>query len=297
MSHFFLKFISALTLVFLLSSFVSVYDIVVFAEPVDKENLTYSIQGGTVSAIEADEFFNSLIIMLESEDDGTLTITLPRDFIDSKIGDVDDSFFVLVEGEEVIFEETTTSSDRTLVIHFAIGTTEIEIIGTQIDTFALIPEPPVRSQPIETVPPQESEVMMPQESQEEVTAPQETGGGCLIATAAFGTELAPQVQLLREVRDNVLDTKSGTAFMSGFNSIYYAFSPTVADWERNNPLFKEIIKTAITPMLSTFSVLNYVDIDTEHEILGYGIGIILLNVGMYFIIPAIVILKIRSKFS
>lgn len=122
------------------------------------------------------------------------------------------------------------------------------------------------------------------------------GGGCLIATAAFGSELAPQVQLLREVRDNVLySTSSGTTFMTAFNGAYYAFSPTVADWERNNPMFKEMVKTAITPMLSTLSILNYANIDSESEMLGYGIGIILMNVGMYFVAPAIVLVKIRSR--
>jgi hypothetical protein len=122
-------------------------------------------------------------------------------------------------------------------------------------------------------------------------------GGCLIATAAFGSELAPQVQLLREVRDNVLfSTSSGTTFMSTFNGLYYSFSPTVADWERQNPAFKEVVKTTITPMLSTLSILNYVDIDSEQEMLGYGISIILLNIGMYFVAPALVILKIKSKF-
>jgi hypothetical protein len=122
--------------------------------------------------------------------------------------------------------------------------------------------------------------------------------GCLIATAAFGSELAPQVQLLREVRDNVLfGTSSGTSFMTGFNSVYYSFSPTVADWERNNPVFKEVVKTAITPMLSTLSILNYVDIDSEQEMLGYGVGIILLNIGMYFVAPAIAIVKLRGIIS
>ncbi|MGQ0771969.1 MAG: CFI-box-CTERM domain-containing protein [Nitrososphaerota archaeon] len=121
------------------------------------------------------------------------------------------------------------------------------------------------------------------------------GPGCLIATAAFGTELAPQVQLLREVRDNVVfGTSSGTAFMGAFNTAYYSFSPTVADWERQSPAFKELVKTAITPMLSTLSILNYVDIDSEQEMLGYGIGIILLNIGMYFVAPAIVIVKLRG---
>jgi hypothetical protein len=118
-------------------------------------------------------------------------------------------------------------------------------------------------------------------------------GGCLIATAAFGSELAPQVQLLREVRDNVVfDTTSGTAFLSVFNNVYYSFSPTVADWERQNPTLKELVKVVITPMLSTLSILNYVDIDSEQEMLGYGIGIVLLNVGMYFVVPTIVILKL-----
>jgi phosphate ABC transporter phosphate-binding protein len=121
-------------------------------------------------------------------------------------------------------------------------------------------------------------------------------GGCLIATAAFGTELAPSVQLLREVRDNVVfSTGTGTAFMSAFNDAYYSFSPTVADLERQNPAFKELVRVAITPMVSTLSILNYVDIDSEQEMLGYGIGIILLNAGMYFVAPALIIHKLRKR--
>lgn len=123
----------------------------------------------------------------------------------------------------------------------------------------------------------------------------EEGGGCLIATATFGSELAPQVQQLREIRDNtILSTKSGTAFMSGFNQFYYSFSPVIADMERENPLFKEFVKLSLTPMLSTLSILNYVDVDSESEMLSYGIGIILMNVGMYFVAPAIIIYKIRK---
>ena len=123
-----------------------------------------------------------------------------------------------------------------------------------------------------------------------------SGGGCLIATAAFGSELAPQVQFLREIRDNtVLQTQSGSAFMIGFNQFYYSFSPTIADYERENTAFKETVKIAITPMLASLAILNYVDIDSEEEMLGYGIGIILLNVGMYFIAPAAIIFKIRNR--
>ena len=110
-----------------------------------------------------------------------------------------------------------------------------------------------------------------------------SGGGCLIATAAYGSEMAPQIQFLREIRDNtVLQTESGSAFMTGFNQFYYSFSPAVADYERENPVFKETVKLALTPMLTSLAILNYVDIDSETEMLGYGIGIILLNIGMYF---------------
>jgi len=127
-------------------------------------------------------------------------------------------------------------------------------------------------------------------------AEQQKGGGCLIATAAFGSEMAPQVQFLREIRDNtVLQTQSGSTFMTGFNQFYYSFSPAIADYERENSAFKETVKIAITPMLTSLAILNYVDIDSEEEMLGYGIGIILLNIGMYFIAPAIVIFKIRKR--
>lgn len=126
----------------------------------------------------------------------------------------------------------------------------------------------------------------------------EKSGGCLIATAAYGTEMASQVQMLREIRDNVLfGTSSGTGFMTGFNALYYSFSPTIADWERQSPIFKEVVKVAITPMLSTLSVLSYADIDSESEMLGYGIGIMLLNIGMYFVMPAVIIVKARKYFK
>jgi hypothetical protein len=122
------------------------------------------------------------------------------------------------------------------------------------------------------------------------------GGGCLIATAAFGSEMAPQVQFLREIRDNtVMSTQSGTAFMTGFNQFYYSFSPYVADYERENPVFKEAVKITLTPLLTSLTLLNYVDVDSEQEMLGYGIGIILLNVGMYFVAPAAAIIVIKNK--
>ncbi len=136
-----------------------------------------------------------------------------------------------------------------------------------------------------------------QAQQDEPTTPiNDEDGGCLIATATFGSELAPQVQQLRELRDNtVLKTNSGTAFMTAFNQFYYSFSPTVADFERQNPVFKEVMKLTLQPMLTTLSIMNYVDIDSEQEMLGYGISMILLNIAMYIGIPMFGILKLYQS--
>jgi len=124
----------------------------------------------------------------------------------------------------------------------------------------------------------------------------DNGGGCLIATATYGSELAPQVQQLRELRDNqLLKTESGKLFMSSFNDVYYSFSPAIADYERENPVFKQIVKIVITPMLSTLSILSLSD-DSEFMMLGLGVSVILLNIGMYLVAPVIVIVKIAKKF-
>ena len=125
----------------------------------------------------------------------------------------------------------------------------------------------------------------------------ENGGGCLIATATFDSELAPQVQKLRELRDSkILQTESGAAFMNGFNSLYYSFSPYIADYERENPVFKELVKTGLIPLISSLSLLNYIDMNSELSVIIYGTGLILLNLGMYFAIPAIVVLQVKKRF-
>ncbi|MGY5149917.1 MAG: CFI-box-CTERM domain-containing protein [Candidatus Nitrosopumilus sp. bin_68KS] len=124
-----------------------------------------------------------------------------------------------------------------------------------------------------------------------------SGGGCLIATATYGSEMAPQVQQLREIRDNqLLNTDSGESFVAGFNQLYYSFSPYIADMERENPAFREMVRIAITPMISSLSILNHVDMDSEESVLGYGISLIVLNLGMYVGVPAIIIYKIQKRF-
>ena len=125
------------------------------------------------------------------------------------------------------------------------------------------------------------------------SAPTPVGGGCLIATATYGSEMSQQVQHLRELRDNqLLQTDSGAAFMGTFNDIYYSFSPTIADMEREHPMFKEAVKFAITPMISSLSLME--NANSESEVLSIGISVIMLNLGMYLGVPAIVIVGIRK---
>ena len=83
--------------------------------------------------------------------------------------------------------------------------------------------------------------------------------------------------------------------MTGFNQFYDSCSPVVADYERENPVFKEAVKLTLTPLLTSLAILNYVDIDTEQEMLGYGIGMILLNIGMYFVAPAVLIMSVKKR--
>ena len=120
------------------------------------------------------------------------------------------------------------------------------------------------------------------------------GGGCLIATAAYGSELAPQIQMLREIRDNqLMNTESGSAFMSSFNEAYYSFSPYIADMERESPVFKEIVKAGLTPMISTLSIME--SAETESEVLGLGLSVIALNLGMYIAAPALIAMKVNQQ--
>ncbi|MCY4490205.1 MAG: peptidylprolyl isomerase [Thaumarchaeota archaeon] len=153
----------------------------------------------------------------------------------------------------------------------------------RIDIFAdsyLAMSEPIQSEPVQSEPIQSD------------TSQLENGGGCLIATAAFGSELAPQVQALREIRDGkILTTSIGAEFMTGFNHIYYTFSPHVADYQRENPLFRDAVRIAITPLVISLEVMNIAD--SENEILIYGVLVMMANAIMYIAVPVAVMYHLR----
>jgi len=211
----------------------------------------------------------------------TITITIPEDYPTDVL--LKPAVFALLEGKEGSAVKLNIQMKNVATI----------IIGNPVIEEVVEEKPQVEM--VEEV---EEEKPVEKTEQEPgtftLTATEEEGGGCLISTATFGSEMAPQVQMLREIRDNkLLSTGSGTAFMTAFNTIYYSFSPTIADLERQSPIFQQAVKLTITPLITSLSILNYVDMDSEAEVLGYGISLILLNVAMYFIAPAILITRLR----
>ena len=123
---------------------------------------------------------------------------------------------------------------------------------------------------------------------------EEEGGGCLIATAAYGSEMSPQVQMLREIRDNqLMNTEAGKSFMGTFNSVYYSFSPAIADMQRDSPILKEVVKVGLTPMISSLSLME--NANSESEVLGLGLSVIALNLGMYIAAPALIGIKVHQQ--
>ena len=212
---------------------------------------------------------------------------------------------IVIEEEKTIVEESIIEMDSEEAIVEEIGETMEEKLArieaankesTIIKEDVLKTTPQVLDEGYEPEPVMDPEPVMNSEPVMENSVQEKEGGGCLIATAAYGTELAPQVQLLREIRDyTVLNTGVGTYFMTGFNQLYYSFSPTIADYEREYPLFKDTVRTFITPMIYSLSILTLVEEGNDAQMLGFGIFIISLNLGLYIFSPAITVYAISKR--
>jgi hypothetical protein len=127
----------------------------------------------------------------------------------------------------------------------------------------------------------------------------QTKSGCLIATAAFGSELAPQVQELRSFRDGIaLQTFAGGSFMNVFNGWYYSFSPQVADYERGQPWLQNVVRTSVYPLLGILdvstSVYRLLEFDSELAIMSAGVTASSL-IGLVYFAPAAVTLGLVSR--
>ncbi|WP_297466006.1 hypothetical protein [Nitrosarchaeum sp.] len=98
---------------------------------IESIDVIYNIEHGNIESIFLDPDFFELIITMNTQDDGTIEITIPREILDATFESTDDMFFVLVDGFETSYiESKSTSTSRTLMIPFFNGDSIVEIIGT-----------------------------------------------------------------------------------------------------------------------------------------------------------------------
>ena len=226
-------------------------------------------------------------LVVEISEDNPMQSKLKIDFLNPVTGNVQEHIDYIItifdKSEKLVFGPIP-------VTHTSVGTVTIPVeIDQSMEHRVIVKVLGILFQPIE------KEAVVFTIGGAAAIEPEKVGG-CLIATAAYGSELAPQVQQLRHVRDTILQTSdAGSSFMTSFNTVYYAFSPTVADFERENEFFRDIVRAYITPMISTLSIME--NADSEAEIVSYGIGIILLNTLLYIIIPVIMTTLLYKKIS
>ena len=194
---------------------------------------------------------------------------------------------------------TYFSATDTVALEGAMPDTPDEVVPDTPDE--VVPDTPdevVPDTPDEVVPDTPDEVVPDTPDEVVPDTPDETTppGGCLIATAAYGSELAPQVQFLREIRDNtLLSTDSGTSFMTGFNQFYYSFSPAVADLERENAIFRDAVRVAITPGLYTLNIMTLADQNSDASVIAFGLLAIAAMAGIYVAGPVLTVHVIRKR--
>jgi hypothetical protein len=90
--------------------------------------------GITMQSYELDYEVNSIILQIQvSESEGVLELTFGRNFFDSTFLEGDDEFFILVDGDELPYTETlTTSKSRTIEANLAPGAYEVEIFASHL---------------------------------------------------------------------------------------------------------------------------------------------------------------------
>jgi hypothetical protein len=125
--------------------------------------------------------------------------------------------------------------------------------------------------------------------------------GCLIATATYESELSPQVQFLREFRDNiVLKTFAGRCFMEAFNAWYYSFSPTIASVISESDTLKVLMKILLYPLIGILhiSYWTYLLLDFSCELGVVVAGLVASSlIGVVYLTPWSLLFNLKIKFK
>jgi len=98
-------------------------------------------------------------------------------------------------------------------------------------------------------------IKMVQTSQTQTPPPQT---GCIIATATYGSSMAPEVIFMRNVRDNMIgSTDIGKTLVTGWNAFYYSWSPPIAEMISKNHNLQPIFQSILMPLVATIHVTAF----------------------------------------
>ncbi len=123
---------------------------------------------------------------------------------------------------------------------------------------------------------------------------------CLIATATYGSTMAPDVQFLRSFRDRqIMNTFVGWNFMIAFNAWYYSFSPTVAQSITQHPTFQYGMRLFLYPLIAIlrFGALPFSVLPAHQEIAGVLSGLLVSSlIGVaYLALPLALLFRYAPK--
>jgi len=123
---------------------------------------------------------------------------------------------------------------------------------------------------------------------------------CIIATAAYGSELDPHVQFLRSFRDNfALKTFAGSKFMDVFNAWYYSFSPSVASFISTSEALRAATRVAIYPLIGILHLgvlaSDVFSFNSEVSVIVAGLVISALIGLVYFTPPTLLVLYLVGR--
>jgi len=134
----------------------------------------------------------------------------------------------------------------------------------------------------------------------EVYVEAEEKKACMIATAAYVSELDPHVQFLRGFRDDfALKTFAGSNFMEVFNAWYYSFSPSVASFISTNELLRSATRVTLYPLIGILHLgvlaSNAFSFNSEVSVIVVGTVISALIGLAYFTPPTLLVLYLVGQ--
>jgi streptogramin lyase len=123
---------------------------------------------------------------------------------------------------------------------------------------------------------------------------------CLIATATYGSELSPEVELLRDFRNNILMSQTGASFLTVFNSWYYSFSPYLANVARDDLYARDLMKGVVYPLIGSLALSSavYLVLSASPECATLISGLVVsCMIGAFYVGLPLSVIKRRFRFN